>query len=639
MRGLNVWGNSISSRRFVYESRGRSEGAWVEAFEIGPCRVTPARNAIACGDKRISLEPRVMAVLLSLSARQGEVVERITLLDEIWNDDEAADDSLTRAISLLRKAFGSLDDGSYIETIPKRGYRLIPVCSEAFNVSPSPPSKHAIAVLPFVDLSPENNQGYFADGMAEEIINALTHMPDITVVGRTSSFAVDAKQKTAQQIGAALNVGYLLEGSLRKSNSRVRITARLVQSSDGHQLWSDVYDGDLHDIFDFQDRIARSISNELARIVGVATSTLPATRFTSNPDAYALFLQGRELVHQLNGQTTIPAGINLLEKAIAVDPEFTDAYAWLALAHFILPEFSRSPTWQMHFDLSGEALDRALALDPNCSMALLVNALRMAYRGELDKSLAVYERAVTLDPNNVETMAGFGLGLMSIGLHEQARPYWERIIERDPLCGIWHTTYGGLLLCAGEFEKAEAAFRRSFELGFGAAAFGVSHRMAERGAADAAIRFMEANFDGLAPVEQAELRSAFVRRIVYNAYLKKTRFAKTILRAVLKSRLNNPKAQPTAASVIGFLFLGDSASYMRNILDKPNSYVGYSIARIWEPTTESENIRRHKDFRAFAERLGLPRAWNKHGWPEGLSSWEADMVSQAEMPEQQLIGA
>ncbi|SIN68189.1 TolB amino-terminal domain-containing protein [Parasphingorhabdus marina DSM 22363] len=585
----------------------------------------PARNVIARGDKRISLEPKVMAVLECLRERQGEVVERITLLDEIWNDDEAADDSLTRAISLLRKAFSSLDNNSYIETIPKKGYRLKPALSRPGGPSRATSPVRSIAVLPFVDLSPENSQGHFADGMTEEILNTLTHMPKVAVVGRTSSFAVDTDRKTAQQIGAALNVDYLLEGSLRTSDNRLRITARLVQSTDGHQLWSETYDGDIGDIFNFQDRIARSISNELARILGLANTTLPATRFTRNPEAYALFLQGRELVHQLNGQTTIPSGIHLLEKAITVDPEFTDAYAWLALAHFILPEFSRTPTWQMHFDLSGKALDRALALDPNSSMALLVKALRLAYRGELDKSLIVYEQAVTLDPNNVETMAGFGLGLMSIGLHEQARPYWERIIEQDPLCGIWHTTYGGLLLSAGEFEKAEAAFRRSFELGFGAAAFGVSHRMAERGEADAAIEFMEANFDGLAPIEQAELRWSPVRRLVYQAYLKKSRFAKMIVRAALKSRLNDRKAQPTAASTIGFLFLGDPESYMRNILEKPNSYIGYTVARIWEPTAESESIRTHKDFRSFAERLGLPRAWNKYGWPESVSPW----ISQA----------
>ncbi len=561
-----------------------------------------------------------MAVLVYLKRHQGEVVERITLLDEIWNDDEAADDSLTRAISLLRKAFGSFDDISYIETIPKCGYRLRPIPSET-AIAPAPQHSRAIAVLPFADLSPENNQGYFADGMAEEILNALTRMPDVRVVGRASSFAVDTKTKSAEQIGADLSVGYLLEGSLRKSGSVVRVTARLLQSSDGHQLWSDIYEGAIGDIFDFQDRIARSISHELASILGVELASPPTSKFTKSPDAYALFLQGRELVHHLNGQTTIPSGISLLEQAIDVDPEFIEAHAWLALAHFILPEFSRTPEWREHFNLSGKALARALELDPNCSMALLVKALRSAYCGELDSALNVYEQAISLDPNNIETMAGFGLGLMSIGLNEQARPHWERIIEQDPLCGIWHTTYGGLLLATGEFEKAEAAFRRSFELGFGAAAFGVSHRMSERGASDAAIEFMTANFDALAPVEQAELRNPVTRFFIYNAYLKKSSFAKMIVRAALKMRLNNHDAQPTAASVIGFLFLGDPTSFMQNILEKPNPYIGYTVARIWEPTAESESVRTHASFPAFAERLGLPRAWDKYGWPDNVARW------------------
>lgn len=633
MRGLKNRGNSISSVMLWRAYIGATGGAALEWFQIGRCRITPARNLIACGDEEISLEPKVMAVLIGLAERQGEVVERITLLDEIWNDDEAADDSLTRAISLLRKAFARFDEAAYIETIPKSGYRLIPTClgdAKSSSGGRAPPS---IAILPFADLSPEHNQGYFADGMAEEIINALTYMPDVTVVGRTSSFAVDTDEKTAQQIGAALQVGHLLEGSLRRSEDRVRITARLVRAADGHQLWSESYDGEIDDIFDFQDRIARSISTQLAHIIGVATTALPAAKLTKNSEAYAFFLQGRELVHHLNGQTTIPSGIGLLEKAILVDPEFAEAYAWLALAHFILPEFSRTPDWQKHFDLSGQALESALSLDPKCSIALLVKALRSAYSGHLDEALEVYEQAVTLDPNNVETMAGMGLGLMSVGLHEQARPFWERIIAKDPLCGIWHTTYGGLLLCAGEFEAAEEAFRRSFELGFGAAAFGVSHRMAQRGAVDDAIAFMEANFDGLAPIEQAELRWPWLRRLVYRAYLKQTPWAKRLVRAALLRRLDNPQAQPTAASVIGFLFLGDAELFMRNILEKPNPYVGYSVARIWEPTAESERVRHHPEFRTFAEGLGLPSAWQRWGWPKNLPPWNALTVAETSFQE------
>ncbi|MHA7819874.1 MAG: winged helix-turn-helix domain-containing tetratricopeptide repeat protein [Erythrobacter sp.] len=600
----------------------------MDQFSIGQCSVFPARNVIARGGDSISLEPKIMSVLVSLKQRQGEVVERITLLDEIWNDDEAADDSLTRAISLLRKAFGRLDESSHIETIPKRGYRLKPTPSDGTVQLPLEVPQCSIAVLPFVDLSPENNQGYFADGMAEEILNALTHMPDVTVVGRTSSFAVDPTGKTSQQIGATLNARYLLEGSIRTAERRMRMTARLVHASEGHQLWSESYDGEIDDIFDFQDRIARSISSELGHTLGLGTSGLPTTKLTDSPEAYGLFLQGRELVHQLNGQTTIPSGIGLLEQAISIDPAFADAHAWLALAHFILPEFTRTTDWAKHFKLSERALAEALSLNPESSMALLVRALHAAYRGEIDVSLEVYERGVALDPNNVETLAGMGLGLMSIGLHDQARPYWERIIEKDPLCGIWHTTYGGLLLAAGEFEEAEASFRRSFELGFGAAAFGVSHRMAERGAADAAIDFMESNFDGLAPIEQAELRQPVLRGLIYRAYLKKTPLARRIVQAALKYRLGKPEAQPTAASVIGFLFLGDAGSFMRNILEKPNPYVGYTIARIWEPTEESEKVRTHPDFRAFAERLGLPAAWRKYGWPRQVPSWETQAANR-----------
>ncbi|MEL7190133.1 MAG: hypothetical protein AAGK17_11315 [Pseudomonadota bacterium] len=185
---------------------------------------------------------------------------------------------------------------------------------------------------------------------------------------------------------------------------------------------------------------------------------------------------------------------------------------------------------------------------------------------------------------------------------------------------LWGAFYGGLLLTLGEFEEAEAAFRRSFDLGFGAAAFGVSHRMAARGEADAAVEFMEENFDGLAPIEQAELRWPLIRRLIYGAYLKKAPVEKLIVRGALKRRLDNRMAQPTAASVIGFLFLGDSESFVRNILQKPNPYIGYTIARIWEPTAESEGVRKHPNFRSFAETLGLPQ------WDETTASGASKKV-------------
>ena len=575
------------------------------------------------------IEPKVMEVLRSLANNAGNVVERDTLIDTVWGSPYGSDQRLSRAISLLRKAFSDVNGKChYIETIPKRGYRLIAPLGDSYDsvlasstlppASSSKPYKLSIAVLPFLDMSERQDQTYLADGISEEIINVLAQISDLKVTGRTSSFAFKDRKEDIREIAQTLNVAYVLEGSLRKSGNKIRVTAQLIQSSDGFHLFSKNYDTELTEIFDLQDRIAHSVVNELYDSLNLSGEQFSQTVSTKNTQAYELFLRGRQLVHHLNGQTTIPTGIEFLKKSTQNDPEFALAWGWLALAHFILPEFSRNRDWAAHIQLSRIAVDKALNLDSNSSIGLLVKAMIYSRDGRFDLALKTHKRAVEVDPNNIQTLAGMGLGLMAIGLYDKAKPYFDRVLEQDPLSGVWHTTYGGLLLNFGEFEKAEASFKRSFDLGFGAAGFGVSHRMASTGKVADAISFMKDNFDGLGPIEQAELKSPLVRYLVYNAYLRKTKLSQFLVTLGLNRRFRNPLAQPNAASVIGFLFLNRPEQFMRSVLEKPNPYIGYTVARIWEPTEESYNIRNHADFPEFAERLGLIKAWQENGWPKQL---------------------
>ncbi|MEM1229122.1 MAG: winged helix-turn-helix domain-containing protein [Pseudomonadota bacterium] len=608
-------------------------------YWIGRCRIDPARNVVdgplarEGGPDRArsrasgcSLEPKVMAVLCLLAGRAGEVVERRVLLDEIWRHQAVADESLTRAISVIRKTFRRFDSEPVIETIPKRGYRLVaPVRwpersfargTKAAGAAVSPVPEHSIAVLAFADLSPGKDQEHLADGVAEEILNALTAVSQLKVSGRTSSFSFKGRNADIREIAETLHVAYVLEGSLRLQGETARITAQLIDR-EGYHLWSQTFDRDRSDLFRLQEEIARAITDQIVGIVadGADAPQPSVPLLTTSTGAYDLFVKGRDLTHKLNGQTTIPAGIALLEQAVKLDPAFAEAWAWLGLAHFILPEFSRTEDWHSHIEQSRDAIATALALAPECSMALLVQALQTTYDHRVDEALAIYERAVTLDPNNVETIAGFGLGMLAIGRHDRAREAFDRVLQQDPLCGLWHTVYGGIELNAGAFLESERYFRQSFELGFGAAAFGVAHRLAQRGEGRQALRFLRRNHDGLAPVEQAELSSAIVRDTVYRAYLMRPPVARFLTALALKRRLRNRLAQPTSASVISFLFLEEPAAFLANILEKPNPYLGYTIARIWEPTRQSQLVREHRDFPAFAEALGLNRAWACYGQP------------------------
>lgn len=604
------------------------------SITIGQTDVDFATSSIRGDSGQFSIEPKVMKVLEVLMSNAGDVVERDTLIHLVWGAPYGSDQQLSRAISLLRKAFGGTGGKcKHIETISKRGYRFIAPLSEKFitpveNRQPLPLKSSkassvnapelSIAVLPFADMSEQKNQDYLADGICEEIINALAQVSELRVTGRTSSFAFKDRNEDLSKIAQILNVAYLLEGSVRKNGDRIRVTAQLIQSSDGFHLFSKTYEGELSEIFDLQDRIAYAIVNKLYELFELPKQQGAQNASTKSTQAYELFLRGRQLVHKRNGQTTIPAGIEFLKQSIEIDPDFALAWAWLALAHFVLPEFSRTRDWANHLEQSRQAVDRALKLQPNCSIGLVVKAMSYELDGKLDLAISAHKNALDVDPNNVNVLGGMGLGLMAIGLYEDAKYYFDRVLEQDPLCGIWHTTYGGVLISAGEPEKAKNSFKRSFELGFGAAAFGVSHRLACEGNADQAVEFMKNNFDGLGPIEQAELKSPLVRHLVYNAFFRKAKLARVLVTLGLRLRLRNPAAQPTSASVVGFFFLNQPKDFMRSVLQKPNPYTGYAIARVWEPTEESRNIRMHPDFPEFAEQIGLIKAWQQHGWPKQL---------------------
>lgn len=197
----------------------------------------------------------------------------------------------------------------------------------------------SIAVLPFTDLSPGHDQEYFSDGMAEELLNALAKLKDLKVAGRTSSFAFKGRNDDLRSIGKALNVAHVLEGSLRKQGDKVRITAQLIQVSDGFHLWSETYDGDLSDVFALQERIARAIADKLEVVMKGDAQQRIVPVATTNPEAYALYLQATGIFNRRDG-ARFPDAIAQLEQAIALDPKFARAHSRLAALLAIAPTYT-----------------------------------------------------------------------------------------------------------------------------------------------------------------------------------------------------------------------------------------------------------------------------------------------------------
>ncbi|HSE11300.1 MAG TPA: hypothetical protein VLB69_01585 [Rudaea sp.] len=359
--------------------------------------------------------------------------------------------------------------------------------SAAPAAAPAAPaaSDNSIAVLPFVNMSSDKEQDFFSDGITEELLNLLAKIPQLQVTARTSSFSFKGKEVGIREIAKALSVTHILEGSVRKSGDQVRITAQLINAVNDKHLWSETYDRKLDDIFKVQDEIAGKVVEELkVTLLGA----LPKVR-TTDPEAYALYLQAR----QLGLQTTTEAfkqSDALYRKVLAIDPRY--APAWVGLANNFVnetgqgllpnkegfaqsreaamkalaidPEYAPAHArlgWIAMFgdnDLAGAAqhLERALALDPADLKILGNGAVLLASLGRLDEVLALEEALVRRDPVNVTTLSNLGVHQRTAGRFDAAIATYRTVLSLAPGRGATHAQIGATLLLKGDAAGALA---------------------------------------------------------------------------------------------------------------------------------------------------------------------------------------
>ena len=525
------------------------------AISIGRWIVEASLNRLSCDSRVIQLEPKVMQVLVCLASRPGEVIAKDELISTVWPETFVSEDVLTRSISQLRKVFG--DDAReprYIETISRRGYRLVAPVSDIattekhvtpaehaslsesvssaarhspqqriarrwvlgvaailgfaafaactfiyFRFHPSPPLplvQATIAVLPFVNLSGNPAEEYFSDGMTEEIVTALSRVgsPYLGVIARTSSMRYKNSGKTVTQIGRELKADYLLEGSVRRSDGKVRVTAQLIRVHDQNHLWAQDYDSELKDILSVQQQI----SDAVARSTRIKLGEQKVIPVSVDPEAYQLYLKGRYFLDRPRTPAGLHKSLDYFQQAAERDSGFARPWAGVALSYemleyvgdmspreshpYALAAASRalqldpdSPEAHLamayiheHYEWNWPARDRELAaaiqLDPNYELARQWLSFGLSRQGDANRALIEMRRAFALDPLSLRVNITLAARLKDAGRPQEAIRLLQEGVDLEPGNSEPHSALADLYQSQGDFEKMADEQLRALQL-------------------------------------------------------------------------------------------------------------------------------------------------------------------------------
>jgi TolB-like protein len=467
----------------------------------------------------VALSKRAVALLHILVERAGALVSKDTLIEGAWTGLAIEESNLTVQIAALRRALGGVPGGEdWIVTLPRRGYRFVgpavtkseaqlpaaPTADLAAKLSPTGapalPDKPSIAVLPFENLSGDPEQGYFADGMVEEIITALSRIRWLFVIARNSSLTYKGRAVDVKQVGKELGVLYVLEGSVRKAGNRIRITAQLLDATTGAHLWADRFDSTLEDIFELQDNVALSVAGVIEPTLQAAEYHRSIQRPTDDLTAYDLYLRARIDVETWEKERVMRA-LELIGRALDRDPNYGSALAlaitcktsiydnaWtndleatrkegvdfarralrvaandpyvLANSAFALARFGEDIATAISL------VDRSLQLNPSFARGWFRSGWLRLWAGQYDLGINHFETSVRLSPreSSIGTYVGIGIGHFFARRGEKAAEMLGLSLQEK---STWAPTYRFLASCyahLGRLEEAQDVVKRLREI-------------------------------------------------------------------------------------------------------------------------------------------------------------------------------
>ena len=366
--------------------------------------------------------------------------------------------------------------------VPKQGFRMAALVLAALSIgllalglwfrhdspaaAPAQPAAavvradNSIAVLPFVSLSADKDQEFFADGISEELLNQLAKIPELRVIARTSSFAFKGKDVGVREIARQLGVTHVLEGSIRRSGNKLRITAQLIRTSDSSHLWAETYDRELTDIFAVQDEISLAVVDQLKlKLLGGAPKATAV-----NPQAYALFLEARSISRKGTAASWMQA-LALLEKAIRIDPAYAEAWTGISRLQYFLASSMAGTESAEHVVLSRAAANQSLAIDPDFAPARVALAgLSMTFDHDLPEAARQMVQALRLAPDDYDVQFASSTLLAYLGRRKEWLASTEALAARDPGNPAPFASMGFAYLTAGQFDDAIASFRKVLQL-------------------------------------------------------------------------------------------------------------------------------------------------------------------------------
>jgi TolB-like protein/Flp pilus assembly protein TadD len=440
---------------------------------FGNCVIDAGRRELWRAGKAVHVEPQVFDLLLYLIENRGRVATKDDLLSAVWQKRAVSDSTLNNRVNAARQVIGdSGEQQLFIRTIPRRGFRFVGevrqspgedaqqqfVANAVGNVSGvvALAEVPSIAVLPFENMSGDSAQDYFVDGMVEDIITSLTRLRWLRVTSRTSSYQFKGEKLDVREIARRLGIRYVIEGSVRKSQDRVRVTGQLVDGASGAQLWAARYDREIDNIFDIQDELTAAVVGALYPELGKAEQERAKAKRVDSLDAWDAYQQG---MWHTNRRTPsdLATGIQYFRKSIALESDFAPAYWGSAIAYYYILLFGWS---ESRDEMLVEALAvarRGVELDPEDSMSHIALGYILFLARDYSATIAALKTAMELAPHNYLAPRMLGITLTGAGRASEAIPYFHHALALSPNDAFVGGTYSWMAMAYFFSEGPDAA--------------------------------------------------------------------------------------------------------------------------------------------------------------------------------------